>query len=42
MRRAARELLNTGIGHTSLIYMIESQLAYLLDALAQARRGKWP
>ena len=25
---------NTGIGHTSMIYMIESQLNYVLDALA--------
>ena len=26
---------NTGLGHTSIIYMIESQITYLLDALAQ-------
>lgn len=26
---------NTGIGHTSLVYMIESQLTYILDALRQ-------
>jgi cyclohexanone monooxygenase len=25
---------NTGLGHSSMIYMIESQVAYLLDALA--------
>jgi cation diffusion facilitator CzcD-associated flavoprotein CzcO len=24
---------NTGLGHTSIVYMIESQIAYLLDAL---------
>jgi cyclohexanone monooxygenase len=24
---------NTGIGHTSLVYMIESQIAYVLDAM---------
>jgi cation diffusion facilitator CzcD-associated flavoprotein CzcO len=24
---------NTGLGHTSIVYMIESQVAYLLDAL---------
>lgn len=29
---------NTGVGHTSLIYMIESQLAYLLDTLRVMRR----
>ena len=26
---------NTGLGHTSIVYMIESQIAYVLDALAQ-------
>ncbi len=31
---------NTGIGHTSLVYMIESQITYLLDALRVLdRRG---
>jgi cation diffusion facilitator CzcD-associated flavoprotein CzcO len=25
---------NTGLGHTSVVYMIESQIAYLMDALA--------
>ncbi|MBV8195222.1 MAG: NAD(P)/FAD-dependent oxidoreductase, partial [Candidatus Dormibacteraeota bacterium] len=29
---------NTGLGHTSLVYMIESQIAYVLDAIAAARR----
>ena len=26
---------NTGLGHTSIVYMIESQIAYVMDALAQ-------
>jgi cation diffusion facilitator CzcD-associated flavoprotein CzcO len=30
---------NTGLGHTSLIYMIESQVAYILDALRYLRRS---
>src|SRR5438093_850422 len=31
---------NTGIGHTSLLYMIEAQLAYVADALeTMTRRG---
>jgi cation diffusion facilitator CzcD-associated flavoprotein CzcO len=29
---------NTGLGHTSIVYMIESQVAYLLDALRQMKR----
>ena len=29
---------NTGIGHTSLVVMIEAQLAYVRDALRQLRR----
>ncbi|HXT46366.1 MAG TPA: NAD(P)/FAD-dependent oxidoreductase [Pseudonocardiaceae bacterium] len=29
---------NTGLGHTSLIYMIESQVAYTIDALRHLRR----
>jgi cation diffusion facilitator CzcD-associated flavoprotein CzcO len=28
---------NTGLGHTSMVYMIESQIAYVLDALATMR-----
>jgi cation diffusion facilitator CzcD-associated flavoprotein CzcO len=28
---------NTGLGHNSVVYMIESQLAYVLDALAAMR-----
>lgn len=31
---------NTGLGHTSLIYMIESQVAYTLDALRYLRRSR--
>jgi hypothetical protein len=31
---------NTGIGHTSLVYMIEAQIRYVLDALrTMDRRG---
>jgi cation diffusion facilitator CzcD-associated flavoprotein CzcO len=30
---------NTGLGHTSLIYMIESQVAYVLDALRYLHRS---
>jgi cation diffusion facilitator CzcD-associated flavoprotein CzcO len=30
---------NTGIGHTSLVFMIECQLRYLLGAVRAARRG---
>ncbi len=30
---------NTGLGHTSMIYMIESQLAYTVDALRYLRRS---
>jgi cation diffusion facilitator CzcD-associated flavoprotein CzcO len=31
---------NTGLGHTSIVFMIESQVAYVLDALrAMRRRG---
>ena len=29
---------NTGLGHTSLVFMIESQIAYVLDAIEGARR----
>ena len=29
---------NTGLGHTSLIYMIESQVAYIMDALRYLQR----
>ncbi|MGB8994231.1 MAG: NAD(P)/FAD-dependent oxidoreductase, partial [Pseudonocardiaceae bacterium] len=33
---------NTGLGHTSLIYMIESQVAYTLDALRHLKRTGAP
>ncbi|TAJ50850.1 MAG: NAD(P)/FAD-dependent oxidoreductase [Nevskiaceae bacterium] len=29
---------NTGLGHSSMVYMIESQIAYVLDALKTMRR----
>jgi cation diffusion facilitator CzcD-associated flavoprotein CzcO len=29
---------NTGLGHTSIVFMIESQIAYVLDALRTLRR----
>ena len=32
---------NTGLGHSSMIYMIESQVAYVTDALNQARARGW-
>ena len=31
---------NTAIGHTSVVYMIEGQIAYVLDALQTARRER--
>jgi cyclohexanone monooxygenase len=30
---------NTGLGHTSLVYMIESQIAYVMDALRFVERS---
>ncbi|MGH9136358.1 MAG: flavin-containing monooxygenase [Acidimicrobiales bacterium] len=30
---------NTGLGHTSMVFMIESQIAYLVDALQRFERG---
>ncbi|MGZ3714315.1 MAG: flavin-containing monooxygenase [Ktedonobacterales bacterium] len=30
---------NTGVGHTSMVYMIESQIAYVLDCLRSMRRN---
>ena len=30
---------NTGLGHSSMVFMIESQIAYLLDALRTMREG---
>ena len=32
---------NTGLGHNSMVYMIESQIAYVLDALKQAKAANW-
>lgn len=32
---------NTGLGHSSMIYMIESQLEYVLDAVRKMRRLGW-
>jgi cyclohexanone monooxygenase len=32
---------NTGLGHSSVIFMIESQVAYVLDALRQMRTNGW-
>jgi cation diffusion facilitator CzcD-associated flavoprotein CzcO len=29
---------NTGLGHNSMVYMIESQIAYVMGALSEARR----
>ena len=29
---------NTGVGHTSMVYMIESQIAYVMDCLRDMRR----
>ena len=31
---------NTGLGHTSMIYMIESQITYVLDCLRKMRRQR--
>ena len=31
---------NTGLGHNSLLFMIEAQLSYVLDALRQMRRAR--
>ena len=32
---------NTGLGHSSMVYMIESQIQYVLDALKQKQRHQW-
>jgi cation diffusion facilitator CzcD-associated flavoprotein CzcO len=32
---------NTGTGHTSVIYFIESSVRYLVDAIDRASRGQW-
>ena len=31
---------NTGLGHSSMVYMIESQIAYVMDALRAMRRAR--
>jgi hypothetical protein len=31
---------NTGLGHSSMVYMIESQIAYVLDALGTMQRER--
>jgi hypothetical protein len=30
---------NTGLGHTSIVFMIESQISYVIDALRKLRRS---
>jgi len=32
---------NTGLGHSSMVYMIESQIRYTMDALTQMKRNGW-
>ena len=32
---------NTGLGHNSMVYMIESQVAYIVDALQKMRKEGW-
>lgn len=32
---------NTGLGHNSMVYMIESQIAYILDCLRAMEREHW-
>lgn len=32
---------NTGLGHNSMVYMIESQVAYVLSAVQKMRAGGW-
>lgn len=32
---------NTGLGHNSMVYMIESQIQYVADALTKARKNNW-
>lgn len=32
---------NTNLGHNSILYMLESQFAYILDALQQMRQQQW-
>ncbi|MEP2616311.1 MAG: 4-hydroxyacetophenone monooxygenase, partial [Marinobacter alexandrii] len=32
---------NTGLGHSSMVYMIESQIQYVMDALKKMDRRGW-
>jgi cation diffusion facilitator CzcD-associated flavoprotein CzcO len=32
---------NTGVGHSSMVYMIEAQVAYVMDAIRQMRARGW-
>jgi len=32
---------NTGLGHSSMVYMIESQIRYTMDALKQIKTNRW-
>lgn len=32
---------NTGLGHSSMVFMIESQVAYIVDAVRRMRAGGW-
>lgn len=32
---------NTGLGHSSMVYMIESQIGYVMDALAKIQQNHW-
>jgi cation diffusion facilitator CzcD-associated flavoprotein CzcO len=32
---------NTGLGHTSVVYMVEAQIAYVMDALRAMDRQNW-
>jgi cation diffusion facilitator CzcD-associated flavoprotein CzcO len=32
---------NTGLGHSSMVFMIESQVAYVVDAIRQMRERRW-
>lgn len=32
---------NTGLGHSSMVFMIESQVAYVMDALRRMKQERW-
>jgi hypothetical protein len=32
---------NTGLGHSSMVFMIESQIAYVMDCLKQMQKNGW-